>query len=228
MTVFSFVFKRFFKGVANIAFISIIPLAAIFLPLGEWHPLPGGFQYYGIIQLFLAARLSGIILEDRSNKTLLRIGAAPISHFQYLFQNTLAYSLIMLMINLVFVLGGVLVHGEVLINPGILLVLYTFFGMLAISFSLAWFSLFDNKEAAFSVLTGLAMLMAMLGGMMWPIQAMPLLLQRTALLLPTYWLAEAILRVAGGATISQLIMPIAMMLLFSIGFIFLGSRKRLF
>ncbi len=227
MTIFYFVFKRFFKGFSNITFISIIPLAAIFLPVGEWHPLPGGFQYYGIIQMFIAARLSGFIIEDRSNRTLLRIGAAPVTHFQYLWQNLTAYSMIMLLINLVFVLGGVLVHGDVLVKPVSLFILYSLFSMTAIGFSLAWYSLFLNKEAAFSILIGLVMLMGMLGGMMWPIQAMPLLFQRLALMLPTYWLAEGLMLVAKGASFIDLILPLAILLMFSIAFLLIGSKRRL-
>jgi len=187
MTIFNFVFKRYFRKSSNILFLCLLPIASVFLPVGEWLPLPLGFQYYGVLLLFIATKLASIIMEDRANKTLLRIEAAPITHFQYLWQNLLAYSLILMGLNLVVIVAGVFVHGNILMHPILFFIIYTVFSMTAIGFSLAWYSLFHNKEAAFSVLSGVIMLMAMLSGVMWPIEAMPIILQRFARLLPTYW-----------------------------------------
>lgn len=227
MTIFTFVFKRFFRKKSNSIFLFILPIGAIFLPMGEWPPLPLGFQYYSIILLFLAARLGGIVLEDRTNKTLLRLSVAPITHFQYLWQNLLAYSLILTVVNLVFVILGVIVHGESLPSPSLLFIIYTVFSMTALGFCLAWYSIFRNKEAAFSILGGIIVLMAMLGGVMWPVEIMPEYLQRAVMFLPTYWVAEGTILVAFGGQVKDLINPLIVMILFSIAFLLLGSRRKL-
>lgn len=230
MTVFNFVFKRFFRRPSNVVFLCIIPLASVLLPVGEfyeWLPLPIGFQYYGVLLLFIAARLAGIIMEDRENKTLMRIGVSPISHFKYLWQNLLAYSLILMGINLVVVLAGVVVHGEILVSPLLLYMLFSNFSFTAIGLSLAWYSLFRNKEAAFSVLGGVYIIMAMLGGVMWPIVIMPDILQRFAMLLPTYWLMEGLLLIVRGGSLGDMLLPWSILLMFSMAFIILGSRRRI-
>ncbi|WP_404430298.1 ABC transporter permease [Sutcliffiella horikoshii] len=227
MTVFTFVFKRFFRKKSNIIFLLALPIGAAFLPSGEWPNIPIGFQYYSIILLFLAARLGGIILEDREDKTLLRISVAPITHFQYLWQNLLAYSLILTLVNVVFVILGVLVHGNDLPEPILLFIIYTVFSMTAIGFSLAWYSLFRNKEVAFSILGGFIILMAMLGGVMWPVEIMPDYFQRAVMLLPTYWVAEGTILVSYGAPVEELGVPMVVMFLFCIAFLILGSRRRL-
>lgn len=227
MTIFNFVFKRYFRSRSNILFLLILPIASVFLPVGEWLPIPLGFQYYGILQLFIATRLASIIMEDRTNKILLRIGVAPVTHFQYLWQNLLAYSTIMIMVNLVVVIVGVFVHGEGLISPILLFIIYSFFSMTAIGFSLAWYSLFRNKEAAINILTGVIMLIAILGGTMFPIEILPTFFQRLAMLLPTYWFAEGVILVAFGASIVDLALPLAMMFMFSMAFLLLGSRRRI-
>ncbi|AKL95964.1 ABC-2 type transporter [Clostridium aceticum] len=227
MTIFTFVFKRFFRKPSNVVFLLILPIASVFLPVGEWLPIPLGFQYYGLLLLFIAARLASVIMEDRMNKTLLRIGVAPVTHFQYLWQNLLAYSIILIAVNLVVVIVGVAVHGGKLISPVLLFIIYSFFSMTAIGLSLAWYSLFRNKEAATSVFGGVVMLIGMLGGVMWPVEIMPELLQRIAMLLPTYWLTEGIILVISGASIIDLGLPLAMMMMFSIAFLLLGSRRKL-
>ncbi|WP_096199905.1 ABC transporter permease [Bacillus sp. FJAT-45350] len=227
MTIFTFVFKRFFRKKSNIFFLLVLPIGAVFLPIGEWPPIPLGFQYYSILLLFLAARLGGIILEDRANKTLLRVSVAPITHFQYLWKNLLAYSIILTSVNVVFVTLGVIVHGENLPSPILFLLIYTVFSTTSLGFSLTWYSLFRNKEAAFSILGGVIILMAMLGGVMWPVEIMPELLQRAVMLLPTYWVAEGTILVAYGAPTKDLITPLVVMFLFCIAFLLVGSRRRL-
>lgn len=225
MTVFYFVFKRVFRGTLSTVFLFTFPIVAVFMPIGDWFPLPLGFQYYGMILMFIAARLTSILMDDRTHKTLLRISVAPITHFKYLWQNLLAYSLLLVGLSGLVVLTGAKVHGAV-VAPGLLFLIYSSFSITAIGFCLAWFSLFRNKEAAFSILAGVITLMAMLGGMMWPIQAVPDVFQRAAMLLPTYWLMEALLITASGSE-GTLLLPLAMLILYAVAFVLLGSTRRL-
>lgn len=227
MTIFYFVFKRFFRKFSNVAMILILPIAAVFLPVGDFYPLPMGFQYYGLLLFFIAARLAGIILEDRSNRTLLRIGVAPITHFQYLSQNLLAYSMLLILLNGVVVILGKLYHGETLMAPLWLFIIYSFFSLTAIGFCLAWYTLCRNKEAAFTLLSSIIILMGMIGGVMWPVEIMPAVLQRVAMFLPTYWLAEGVLLAIMGKPARELLLPLGMMLLFSLSFLILGSKRRI-
>lgn len=228
MTIFRFVFKRYFSKLSNSILVFLLPIAVAFLPMGgfpEWMPLPLGFQYYGVVLLLISARLGRIIIEDRINKTLLRVGVAPITHGMYLTQNLMAYSLILTLVNIIFIAIGILVHGENLINPIMLFAVYSIFSTTAIGFSLAWHVLFRNKEAAFSLLGIVIMLMSMLGGVMWPVIIMPEILQRFAMLLPTYWLMEALILITRNAPISDILLSSTMMIMFSTLFILLGSRR---
>ncbi|MFB5664124.1 ABC transporter permease [Alteribacillus sp. HJP-4] len=227
MTIFSFVFKRFFRKKSNSIFLLALPIGAVFLPTFDWPPIPLGFHYYSLLLLFIASRLSAILIEDRTDNILLRVSAAPITHFQYLWQNLLAYTAILTGVNAMFLIVGSIVHGGSLPSPFLFFIIYTVFSMTALGFTLTWYSLFRDKEAAFSTLGGLIVLMAMLGGVMWPVEAMPELLHRAVMFLPTYWAAEATLLLASGATVKELLIPLAVMLLFCFAFLLAGSRKRL-
>jgi len=227
MTIFTFVFRRFFRKKMNILVLMALPLGAVFLPVGEWPPMPLGFHYYSLLLLFIAARLGGIILEDRINRTLLRVSVAPITHFHYLWQNILAYTTILTAVNVVFILLGVMVHGDQLPSPVALFLIYTVFSMTALGFSFAWYSLFRNQESAFSTLGGVIILMGMLGGLMWPVEIMPESLQSAVMLLPTYWAAEGTLLVAFEAPFKDFVTPIVLMMLFCFAFLLLGSRRKL-
>lgn len=225
MTIFKFVFKRYFRQPSNIIFLLILPIVLVFLPDLKWPPIPMGFQYYGVLLLFAATKLTGIILEDRTRKTTLRVSVAPITHFQYLWQNLLAYSVLLMGVNLLVVLMGTLYHGENLVSPMLLFIVYTFFSMSAIGFSLAFYAIIRNKEAAVSLLTGIIALISMLGGVFWPVQIMPVLIQRLAKLLPTYWYSEGIKRVAFGGSLGDIVLPLVMLIMLTILFLLFGSKR---
>ncbi|WP_096435851.1 ABC transporter permease [Alteribacter populi] len=227
MTIFTFALKRSFRSLGNVILLLVLPIAVILLPVGEWSVLPLGYQFYGMIMLFGAARLVQFIMEDRSTGVLKRIGVAPVTHFQYLWQSLLAYSLILIGQNAVVIVGGMLVHGQALIAPLLLFVVYSFFSLTAIALCLAWISLYRNKDSAFLILMNVIILMAMLGGIFWPVEIMPDFFQRIAMLLPTYWLTEGLSVIISSKPLVELIIPLVILLLFTMAFVLLGSKRRI-
>lgn len=226
MTIFFFAVKRSFRNLTNIVLLCVLPVLVILLPSEMWVTLPLGFQYYGMFLLFAASKLVSIMLEDRTTGTLTRIGVAPVTHLQYLWQNLVAFSLLLIIQSAVVVSGGV-AYGHDLVAPFLLFVVYAVFSMTSIGFSLAWYSLFRHKETAFSILIGLVLLISMLGGMFWSVENMPEFMQRAAMFLPTYWLAEAMHIVTSEAEVTELGIPLVMLLLFTAGFLLVGSRRRI-
>ncbi|WP_461370202.1 ABC transporter permease [Candidatus Darwinibacter acetoxidans] len=227
MTIFRFVLKRFLRRPANIILVTLVPMAVVFIPVSGWFPLPMGFQYFGMALMFIAARMAAIVMEDRIKGTLLRVGLAPVRHSQYLWQNLGAYALILVGLSGIIVTMGTAVHGSMLAAPGLLFLVFSCFSITSLGFSLAWYSLFRNREGVVATITGVIPLMMMLGGMIWPVQAMPALFRRLAMLLPTYWLAEGLLSTAHGAGLTGLATPLVVMLLYSAAFVLLGSMRRL-
>ncbi|RXZ76667.1 ABC transporter permease [Paenibacillaceae bacterium] len=227
MTLFAFALIRSVRSVANLILLAVFPLAVIFLPKAEWDIFPKGYQYYGMLLLFSASKLVHLIMEDRKKKILTRIGAAPVTHFQYLLQNLLAFSLLLIVQCAVVTGGGLLVHGSLLGNPLQLFLVFSCFSLTAISFSLAWCSLFRHPESSMAVMFGFIMIMAMLGGTFVPLAFMPEFLQRIAMFVPTYWLTTGMEMAAANALFSELLTPLSVMLLFSILFVLIGSRRKL-
>lgn len=226
MTIFTFSLKRSVRSLLNLLLLGATPLFIIFLADEQWFMLPMGYQLYGVILLFIASKLVSIMLEDRTTGVLQRIGVSPITHFQYLWQNLLAFSVLLVAQCAVVVLGGVL-YGLELPVPILLFTVYSLFAMTAISLSLAWFSLFRHKETAFSVFIFITLLVAMIGGLFWPVEVMPPFLQRLAMFFPTYWLAESLQIIQTGENMINLWLPLTLLLLFSSIFLVIGSKRRL-
>lgn len=227
MTIFKFALKRSFSNTTNLIFLTLFPIACIFLPNGEeWPFLPYGYQYFGILILFVGIRLATIILEDRAKGVVKRLAVAPISHFQYLNQNLLAFSVILILQCAIVVYGGVL-FGQELYQPGWLFILYGSFSFASLAIALAWISIYRNKDASFLVYMSLIFIIVVLGGLLIPIEIFPDLLKRIAVIFPTYWLAEGLNWVVFGEDLLDFLLINGGLWLYTIVFVIIGSTRKI-
>jgi ABC-2 type transport system permease protein len=227
MIVFRFALKRGMRNPAIAALLFLIPAGLVFIPVRPGSPLPIGFHIYGIILLFTAFLMIRTIVEDRESGVFLRIGAAPITHLRYLGETLISYTLVLLVQNAVLVGLGVLVHGRVLAAPLRMFAAYAVFSSTAIALCLAICSLFRLREAAYGACSGLIIVISMLGGAYFPVEMMPVSMQRISMVTPTYWLFHAlrIIQEEGGG--GRFALSLGIMLLFTAAFLIAGSRRRL-
>ena len=227
MTIFNFALIRSVRSLPNLILLLGLPAAVVVLPVGGWYGLPLGYHFYGILLLFCASKLVHMIMEDRKNKILTRIGVAPVTHFKYLSQNLLAFALLLVGQSAVVTCSAWLLHAEVFGSLIQLFSMFSVFSVTAISFSLAWCSMFRQPESSTAVMLGIILIMAVLGGTLFPIQAMPASLQKIAMLSPTYWFHEGIMLAKNGGLFAEQLTPLGILLLFAIAFMLIGSRRKL-
>jgi ABC-2 type transport system permease protein len=229
MTIFRFALKRSFRSPANILLLCVIPAGVAFLPTveGQGWTLPIGFHLYGMVVMFAAFLMVRSIVEDRLSGALVRISVAPISHLQYLTENLAAYGVLLLIQNALVVSLGVLMHGDLIPSPFLLFCAYACFSLTSIAFALAWCSLFGRRDVAYATLSSAIMVLGMLGGFYWPIEIMPDLMQRMALVTLPYWLMEAADILQKGGPSWRFALALAVMLLFTVAFLLVGSRRRM-
>lgn len=227
MTIFKFALKRTFRDKTNLIFLTMFPVAAIFLPAQEYWPLlPLGYQFFGVLLLFVSIRLTGMMLDDRQKGVVKRLAAAPVTHFQYLWQNLLAFAVIMVAQCMV-VIGGGILYGHDLYEPLLLLTLFILFSFTSIAFSLAWNSLYRSKESSFLIFMTIIILMALLGGIMVPVEMLPDTLEKLAVIFPTYWLAEGIEWIALGENVADFLLINGVLMLYTFLFLIVGSIRRI-
>ncbi|WP_339218640.1 ABC transporter permease [Paenibacillus sp. FSL W7-1332] len=227
MTIFNFALIRSVRSLPNLILLLGLPAAVVVLPVGGWHGLPLGYHFYGILLLFSASKLVHMIMEDRKNKILTRIGVAPVTHFKYLSQNLLAFALLLGGQSAVVTCSAWLLHADVFGSLIQLFSILSMFSVTAISFSLAWSSMFRQPESSTAVMLGIILIMAVLGGTLFPIQAMPASLQKIAMVSPTYWFHEGIMLAKNGGLFAEQLTPLGILLLFAIAFMLIGSRRKL-
>ncbi len=227
MTIFRFALIRAFRRPLNLLLICGLPLAAAFLPAAPGWVVPIGFQMYGALLLFGAFLMLRSVVDDGASGLFQRIGAAPVTQFRYIWETFLAYALVLVAQNAIMVGLGVLVHGERLRSPLLLFVAFAAFSLTSLSISLAGGALLRNRDTAYQALSTLLMVMAMIGGFFWPLEILSPALRRAAMATPCYWLVHAMETLQRGGPGGQFVLSLAVMLLFAIAFLLVGSRRRL-
>lgn len=227
MTIFQFALKRSFRNKTNLLFLTLFPVGAVFLPASEmWPFLPFGYHYFGVLLLFVSIRLASIMLEDRAKGVVKRLAVAPISHLHYLWQNLLAY-MVILLFQCALVVGGGVLYGQELYSPFALFFLFVTFSLTSLAFALAWISLFRNKETSFLVFMSIVVLIALLGGVIMPIEMMPAVFERLAVIFPTYWLLSGMKWIALGGQTTDILLIHGMLLLYTVCFLIIGSIRKI-
>jgi linearmycin/streptolysin S transport system permease protein len=227
MTVFRFALKRSFRSPFNILLLCVLPVGVVFLPVVPGSILPLGFHLYGQVIMFAAFLMVRTTVEDRLSGVLVRIAAAPLSYFRYLWETLLAYGLLLVLQNAVVVGLGVARYGEALGAPLLQFVAFSCFSLTSIAFSLAGFSLFGRREIAYASIATTITLLSLLGGFYAPVEMMPELLQKAAMVTPPYWLINALSVLQRGDPPGRFVLSVAIMLLFSMAFLVVGSRRRM-
>ena len=183
------------------------------------------YSLFGIILLFTSFMMAKQLIEDRQSKTIIRIAASPINHKDYLLGHLGAYLLIMsLQVTLFFLLMLLRTSMDLpfYIWAYILMIV---FSIMSICFSLFWFSLFKRFTTAVAVYSVVANLMAIIGGMSFPLALMPDNIRQIAIVFPTYWYAFG-LEEASHGTSSTIIISLLILLGFAIIFLTIGSKRR--
>jgi len=227
MTIFRFALKRGLGNPFITALLTLVPAGVVFLPRAPGSSLPVGFHIYGILLMFTAFLMIRLIVEDRERGVFLRIGAAPVTHFRYLLETLVAYSLVLLAQNALVVAVGVLVHGQGLVAPWLLFASYAVYSTTSIAFCLAVCGLLRLREAAYGACSTLIIVISMLGGAYFPVEMMPVTLQRVSMVTPTYWLFHAMRAAEEGGSHPQFALSLGIMLLFTVAFLIAGSKRRL-
>jgi ABC-2 type transport system permease protein len=227
MTVFRFALKRSFRNPFNILLLCVLPVGVVFLPVVPGSILPLGFHLYGQVIMFAAFLMVRTTVEDRLSGVLARIGVAPVSYFRYLWETLLAYGLLLVLQNALVVGLGIVRYGGSLGAPLLQFAAFSCFSFTSIAFSLAGCSLFGRREITYASVPTVITLLSLLGGFYAPVEMMPEVLQKAAMVTPPYWLINALSVLPRGDPPGRFVLSLAIMLLFTMAFLVVGSRRRM-
>ncbi|MDF2890004.1 MAG: hypothetical protein K0R80_371 [Clostridia bacterium] len=181
-----------------------------------------------MFMLFMSTNAAYLVLEDKQLKTYGRVLSSPISTRSYFMQHFLSYIAIMLIqISAIFSILIFIFKADMGPSIGSLLVLFAVFALTAVALGIAIssFSKDLKQENALSYLITIPM--SMLGGCFWPREIMPKILQHLSNFTPVTWVLKASEKLLYGSTLKDIGSEIAILLLFALVFMIVGSNKRI-
>jgi ABC-2 type transport system permease protein len=224
--VFKLSLLRISKQKLTMLLITLFPLVVLLIPQAQGLDYPiVGYGIFGLVLLFSAFLLSKQIIEDRQYKTIKRIAASPITHKAYLLGHLSAYAMIVMIQILMFSVLGFIRWGGAFRFYGLGFIALSLFGMVSISFSLFWHTFFKTYATSIAIFSIASNIMALLGGLTYPLMFMPDSIKRYSIVLPTYWYAYAIEQI----TLSESMNVFFALLImggFAIIFVTIGSIRR--
>lgn len=224
MIIFKHAFKRSLSQRASIVAIFLLPIAFVFIP-AFGNSYPNGLYLNGMTIFFTSFLLCRPLVEERLNKISVRISAAPIQYMSYLASHLLAYTVILINQNLIFLLVFRLRWPDLAINYFSILMLYFLFDLLALTFCLFWNSLFKSYTLSFGLFSGVGSIMCLVTGISIPLKMIPENFQNLVLVLPTYWLPYGIDSLYA-KNIEYTILSGCILLVYSGIFFLIGSKRR--
>ncbi|MCL2362962.1 MAG: ABC transporter permease [Defluviitaleaceae bacterium] len=190
-----------------------------------WDAISQLTGMYGFVAKFMAFFIIRILMDDKLKGMPERLGVLPVSPRRIMVQGTLAafVSTLIASVVLVWFLNSRLSH---LPNPLHLFTILALFNLFTVAFVFALYSNIKNMAAVSVIVTMVANIFSMLGGLFWPLEMVPQFMQRVAWFTPTYWFGRG-LRSIGEIGFEGFVMPVMLLLGFTIVAMLLGGWKRI-
>ncbi|SMP63502.1 ABC transporter permease [Anoxynatronum buryatiense] len=181
----------------------------------------------GMNMLFLSFYAAMYLLKDRENRTFHRAMITPLTQRSYLFQMITCFIVIMLIqVAGVFVVSRWLMEMYLGVNMTALFGVMMVFAVVCISLGVAVAANVKSTRHAGTLSSLLVTPMAMLGGLLWPREIMPEVLQHVGLFLPTTWMMQAAGKVVETGRLVDATWELIILMLFALVFFLLGGWRR--
>jgi len=227
MTVFKFAILRNIRSPVSFLASLIVPIFFMFMNTEVWIYAPVVSVTMIITLMILSAHLlTGLMLEDRIDGSIIKIFMSPVSTVSYIFQNLLSAIMpVVVQIVILGILGIVRYNWEVEILVGISVTLLIF-AVTNTAFSFCWNMFFKSKSGSRYSFMFVGAVMLLLSGIMVPIEALPGIMQYVGAIFHTHWLMRGLNVLALEGLSASFWMYQGVMLLFATAFLLLGGRRR--
>lgn len=176
--------------------------------------------------IYMSVITSGLLLEERGNRSLYRILSAPVDIKQYMGGHMLSAAFVAVV--QVVVIFAAMKYAMGIYFEGFflsLMLLYVLFALVCVCMGLLVTSYCKTARQAYIAIVLLATPLVMLGGAYWPRDFMPEILIRISNLLPTTWVLEASRKLINGGSLASIASEVAILCAFAAVF-FAGGVLR--
>jgi len=205
----------------------VVPVVLILFMGNTWVYMPAsGLGTLVMLMLLSSNLLASLVLEDRIDGSIMKVLTSPTTMTRYVFQNLLAAMIpLVLQIALLGMLGPLRYDWTGIFTIGVVVTLFIC-TITITAFSFCWNMYFTNKNSSKYAFLLFMALVLLLSGLMIPMEALPGWLRHVGAILHPYWFVRAVLILVDDGMTAQFWLYNVIVLLFGVGFILLGGRRR--
>ena len=175
--------------------------------------------------MFAAYFVVRTLLDDKLKGMPMRLGVLPVSPRRVLTESTLAAFVATIISAAGLMLAIYNQVGEIP-NPAHLFLLLCLFNLFSVALVRAVVSAVKTMATVPVIVTMLANIFAMIGGLFWPVELMPPFMQRLAWFSPGYWLSRG-MRGIQDISFEGFVLPVLFLLAFTIVTLLIGGWTRI-
>jgi len=190
----------------------------------NWQEVAQWLSMFGFISILTAYFVVKTLLDDKFRGMPDRVGILPVSSRRYLLQGTLA-AFLATEITVALTLAVLALVLGAIPNVLLLFLLMSLFNLFAVSLVLTITSIAKSLASASIAMSMIATLSSMLGGLFWPIELVPEMMQRIGWFTPGYWFGEG-LRNINNVTFENFGIPLLFLFAFTAVTLLIGGFKR--
>ena len=195
------------------------------LPTDSWDNIAFWLGFYGFISLYTSYFIIKTLIDDKRRGMPDRLGVLPQSTRSVLVQGTLAAFLATEVTAAFMLIALELLMGAVP-NTAALFLLLSLYNLFSVGIVFALVSSLRDLGAASVVITMIATVFAMLGGLFWPLDLVPEFMKKLAWISPGYWLARGLGNIRE-ITFEGFGLPILILACFSLIVLLFGGWKKI-
>lgn len=179
--------------------------------------------------LLIAAFSTNLILEDKKNRTYIRMFASPLTNFSYMLQNILSFLVVVLIqVIIAFMFMTDVYKAQLGASKLNMFIIFAVYAISCVALGLAICSLSKNIKQASALGLLINTLAGMFGGFFWPKEYMPKFLITIGKFTPGYWLTDGMDKLLTSPSITSAGQDIGIILLFALAFFMLSSWKKVY
>ena len=186
-----------------------------------WAGIGQFLGMYGFIAMFAAFFIVRTLMDDKMKGMPMRLSVLPVSPRRVLTESTFAAFIATVLSAVGLMLAVYLRLGEIP-NPVHLFLLLCLFNLFSVALVRAVVSAVKTMTAVSLIVTMIANIFAMLGGLFWPLDFVPPFMQRLAWFSPGYWLSRG-MRNVQEISFEGFVVPVFFLVAFTVVTLLIGG-----
>ncbi|SDO64256.1 ABC transporter permease [Clostridium gasigenes] len=165
---------------------------------------------------------AGTIARDKSNRVFKRLMASPLKMYKYILGNFIANFIMNILQIVVILIAAKILKLDFHMSMAMIFITLGVFSLVSVALGMFIASISSSSAQVGQISNAIIVPTCMLSGCFWPIELMPSIMQKVALILPQTWVIKTVDSLQSGKVFTDVVPYILIILAFAVGLFLLS------